>query len=366
MKHLNLTKNNPKKLNLNSYGYHGTKSPPEGLSVGRVTEVQRDMYTVITEYGEARSVLKGSFVRDAVIRADLPCTGDFVLLSYNHSGPSQIVQLLPRRSKFSRSDTFGHSFAHIKSNKEQVLAANFDYVFILTSLNRDFNTNRILRYLTQTRQSGGQGVVILTKADLAPDFDVWLEELNEAAPGVPVHAISSHTGYGLENLHDYLKPGKTVVFLGMSGVGKSSLLNVLAGEDLAAVRETRKEDASKGSHTTTHRELFMLPTGAMIIDTPGMRELGLFDAGEGISEGFSDVEELFSRCKFRDCKHEKEPGCAVKAALKNGELHRTRYEQYLVQQRENRYFENKTSFLRERTEFHKSIIKSLRGKKNTR
>ena len=348
-------------IDLKQYGYTETTSPPAGLTVGRVTEVQRNQYTLITEYGEVAAALKGSFVYDAVVRADLPCTGDFVLLQYNDKGPSLIVEVLPRRSKFSRSDFFGQAYAHIKANREQIVATNFDYVFMLTSLNRDFRINRIMRYLTQTRQSGGQPVIILTKADLTEDFSPQISEVNECAPDVPVHAISSHTGFGLEALQEYLKPQKTLVFLGMSGVGKSSLLNVLANEDLMAVRETRREDSSKGSHTTTHRQLFMLPSGAMIIDTPGMRELGLYDVEESISAGFADVENLFTQCRFNNCTHQKEPGCAVRAALSAGTLPASRWEQYLKQERENKYVENKTAYMRERTTWFKSMTKSNRA-----
>ena len=352
-------------IDLKQYGYTEVEVPPEGLTTGRVTEVQRNQYNVVTEYGEVAATLKGSFVHDAVVRADLPCTGDFVFLQYNENGPSLIVHVLPRRSKFSRADFLGHGFAHIKANREQVVATNFDYVFLLTSLNRDFRVSRILRYLTQTRQSGGQPIIILTKADLTEDFSPQINEVKEAAPDVPVHAISSHTGFGLEALYKYLKPQKTVVFLGMSGVGKSSLLNALANEDLMAVRETRREDSSKGSHTTTHRQLFMLPSGAMIIDTPGMRELGLYDADESISAGFADVEELFTRCRFSNCTHQNEPGCAVWEALTADTLPHSRWEQYLKQERENKYVEDKTAYMRERTIWFKSMTKSNRAGNKT-
>lgn len=323
-------------INLKQYGYTEAAPLSEGLIPGRVIEFRRNQYSVVTEHGEVDAVLKGAFVHDAVVRADLPCVGDFVALQYNESGASRIAGLLPRRTKFSRSDAFGHGFAHVKANMEQIVAVNFDYVFIVTSLNRDFRVNRILRYLTQTRASGGTPVVILTKADLCEDFSAQVEAVLEAAPDVGVHAVSSHTGFGLDALSKYLQPGKTLVFLGMSGVGKSSLLNALASEDIMAVKETRKEDSSKGKHTTTHRQLIMLPCGAMVIDTPGMRELGLYDAEESISEGFSDVEELFSRCKFRDCAHQREPGCAVQIAIRSGELSRARWEQYQAQKREDK------------------------------
>ncbi|MCL1844570.1 MAG: ribosome small subunit-dependent GTPase A [Defluviitaleaceae bacterium] len=349
-------------INLKDYGYIETEGTPDGLGggrvsraviPGRVTEFRRNRYTVMTERGEADAVLKGAFVHEAVVREDLPCVGDFVWLEFNESGVSRISGLLPRHSKFSRSDFSGHGYAHIKANREQIVATNFDYVFIVTSLNRDFRVNRILRYLTQARASGGTPVVILTKADLCEDFSAEVEEVRGAAPGVPVHAVSAHTGFGLDGLDEYLQPAKTVVFLGMSGVGKSSLLNALADREIMTVKETRGVDVSKGRHTTTHRQLIMLPCGAMVIDTPGMREIGLIDVDESIAEGFADVEELFSQCKFRDCGHESEPGCAVQKAIENGDLSRTRWEQYLTQRREDKYIDDKSAFLRERTAQYK-------------
>jgi len=330
-------------IDLSRYGYKEMKTPPDGLIPGRVVEFRRNQYTVITQFGEVSAVLKGAFVYDAVVRSDLPCVGDFILLQYNESGVSLITELLPRSSKFSRSDYSGHGYAHIKANREQVVATNFDYVFIVTSLNRDFRINRILRYLTQTRASGGTPVVILTKSDLCDDFSIQVSEVQEAAPGVAVYAVSSHTGFGLDKLSEYIAPGKTVVFLGMSGVGKSSLLNALANEDIMTVKETRNVDVSKGAHTTTHRQLVLLPCGAMVIDTPGMRELGLIDAEESISEGFSDIEELFAMCRFSDCRHQTEPGCAVQAAISDGTLSTKRLRQYQAQKREDGYLDKKTT-----------------------
>jgi ribosome biogenesis GTPase len=359
-------------INLKQYGYIETQPPPQGLTAGRVTEVQRSQYTVITEHGEVSATLKGSFVHDAVIRADLPCTGDFVHLQYNSNGSSLIVSVLPRRSKFSRTDFSGHGYAHIKANREQVVATNFDYVFILSSLNQDFNVNRILRYLTQAWQSGGQPIIILTKADLAEDINTPLTNVTQAAPGVPVHVISAHTGCGLDGLCEYLQPGKTIVFLGMSGVGKSSLLNALMNQEVMAVKDIREDD-SRGRHTTTHRQLFMLPPlanavhGAMVIDTPGMRELGLYAADEGISTSFSDIEELFTKCRFSNCHHQTEPDCAVLAALADGSLSKEHWERYIAQTKENKFVDDRIGYLTEKREWHKSIAKwSKTAKKRDR
>ena len=343
-------------IDLTKYGYIKNETIPDGLLPGRVIELQREKYTVITTHGEVIAVLKGSFYHQAEQRSDFPSVGDFVLLQYNEHGDSRIAKILPRSSKFSRADFSGHAAEYSKTILEQVVAANFDYVFILSSLNFDFKLNRIMRYLTQAWQSGGLPVVILTKADLAENYTEVVNEVMQAAPGVPVHAVSAHTGFGLHELDAYLQPGKTAVFLGMSGVGKSSLLNALMEQNVMAVSDIREDD-SRGRHTTTHRQLFMLPTGAMIIDTPGMRELGLFNAAEGISASFSDVEELFAKCRFNDCRHQTEPGCAVRAALEDGSLSHENWERYLALKRENKFVDDKSGYLEDKKAWQKDIAK---------
>ncbi len=340
---------------------------------GRIIEQHREQYTVVTEFGELTAVLKGSFFHETDSQTDYPCVGDFVEIRRNDSGISWIVELLPRKSKFSRADFSGHAAGYVKTIREQVVAANFDYVFLLTSLNQDFNVKRILRYLTQTRQSGSMPVVLLTKADLIGKttngaqvgYQLYeaIESIRNGAPDVPVHAISSQTGFGMDALDAYLLPGKTVVFLGMSGVGKSSLLNALMESKVMQVKAIRDDD-SRGRHTTTHRQLFLLPSGAMVIDTPGMRELGLFDAGDGIHASFSDVEALFGACRFRDCRHVSEPGCAILAALREGSLPQWRWDQYRAQIGENRFVGDRNGALRDKRVFQKSIALQSRKSKN--
>jgi len=348
-------------IDMKTYGYT-EEVIPDGLMLGRVIELRRERFTVVTEQGELKAVLKGTFYHSAEMSVDFPCVGDFVLLQYNESGDSLIVTVLPRRSKFSRADYSGHAAGYAKSIREQVVATNFDYVFIISSLNLDFNITRIMRYLTQAKQSGAQPVVILTKADLVDDQQLALAKVTEALPDVPAYVISSHSRFGLNELEPYLLPGKTAVFLGMSGVGKSSLLNALMEQDVMKVQAIREAD-SRGRHTTTHRQLFMLPSGTMVIDTPGMRELGLFDADEGIRASFKDVEELFLQCRFTDCRHQAEPGCAVIAALENGSLPLERWQQYAVQQNENRFVQDKSTYLIDKRARNKSSAMSKKQAK---
>jgi len=335
-------------LNLEKYGL-----PPdlrgEGDSVpARITAVHRERYELVSELGPTFGKLKPSIYFTGGSE-DFPTTGDFVLINYNPRGESQIVKTAPRKSFFSRRDPD-------KGRGEQTIAANFDYVFIMQSLNQDFNPKRLERYVTLAWQSGAIPVVILTKADLMEDCSEQLAAAESVAFGVDIHVVSALDGTGLDALTTYLQPGNTVVFLGSSGVGKSSLVNALAGQDIMAVADIREDDA-KGRHTTTHRQLVMLDNGAMIIDTPGLRELGMWDVSVGLGEAFADVECYFTECKFFDCQHDTEPGCAIKAALQSGELSSERWQSYLHLKREAKFTENKEAYLKMRQQRFKDICK---------
>ena len=246
--------------------------------------------------------------------------------------------------------------------KQQVIAANFDHVFIMSSLNKDFNISRIERYLALAWQSGASPIVVLTKADLVGDTKPAAELVEAAAFGVDVIPLSIISGVGMERLNAYLTPGSTAVFLGMSGVGKSSLLNTLMEREVMEVRAIREDDG-RGRHTTTRRQLFMLRSGAMVIDTPGMRSLGMWEADDGLSDTFSDVEKLLGACRFSDCRHEAEPGCAVLAALESGELPAGRWENYNSLKRETLYAMDRSAALREKFERNKSIARWSRQRK---
>jgi ribosome biogenesis GTPase len=335
-------------LNLVDYGFIPTMVSEDITGTpARITAVHRERYELVCEYGHAYGRLKTSVYYDGL--EDFPTTGDFVMVNYNPNGDSQIIKTLNRKSFFSRRNpTLGRG--------EQAVAANFDYVFIMQSLNLDFNLRRMERYITLAWQSGAVPVMILTKADLVEDYSEQMQAVQKVAAGAGVYAISTITGYGLDRLKEYLKPRKTIVFLGSSGVGKSSLVNALAGQEIMAVNDIREDD-SKGRHTTAHRQLIRLPCGAIIIDTPGMRELGMWDVSTGLDEAFSDVESYFGLCRFSDCHHLTEPGCAIRAAIAGGELPCERWESYLQLKREAKFSDDKAEYLNKRQQRLKDIAK---------
>jgi ribosome biogenesis GTPase len=342
-------------IDIENYGWQTSMLPEDADGLpARITAVHRERYELICESGQAFGRLKTG-VYYAKGRESFPTTGDFVMISFNQSGDSQIIKTLPRKSFFSRRDP-------APGRGEQAVAANFDYVFIMQSLNFDFNPKRMERYITLAWQSGAMPVLILTKADLVEDFTEQMRAAEKVASGIGIYAVSAMSGVGIDALTDYLKPRKTIVFLGSSGVGKSSLVNALAGSDIMAVNEIREDD-SKGRHTTTHRQLIMLDSGVMIIDTPGMRELGMWDVSQGLGEAFGDVEQYFGKCKFKDCRHQTEPDCAVKAAIENGELPPDRWNSYLNLKREAKFSDDKGAYLRQKQQWHKELAKWSKQKK---
>jgi ribosome biogenesis GTPase / thiamine phosphate phosphatase len=299
------------------------------LMAGRVTSQQKGVYSLLSLEGEFQAKLTGRYYYESQAAEDLPAVGDWVAFNPLDHRQAMIEKVLPRLSKFSRKKAGDEA-------EEQIIAANIDYLFIVTSLNDDLNLNRLERYLLLCWESGAAPVIILSKADLCTSLEGKIAEVETVAMGVPVIPVSSIENQGIRNLDSYLTVGKTVALVGSSGVGKSTLLNSLAGESLQAVREIRGKD-SKGKHTTTHREMFQLENGAFVIDTPGMRELQMWEGNEGISAQFKDVEEYAELCKFRDCKHEDEPGCAVRNAIEHGLLTEERFMSYLKLLKEIEY-----------------------------
>lgn len=300
---------------------------------GFIVAVHRDRYQVYGNQSAFYARLKTGVYYVEGATEEFPTVGDEVEVEYNPMGDSLIQKTLPRKSKFSRKDPDD-------GRGEQVIAANFDYVFIMMSLNFDFNLKRLERYITTAWQSGAQPVVILTKSDIADDINEKMEKIRAIALGAPVHPVSSLTGEGMEAISEYLTAEKTVVFLGSSGVGKSTLTNYLLGKDVMETGGIREED-SKGHHTTTHRQMFILDNGARIIDTPGMRELGMWVVDDGMESGFADIYALTQSCRFGNCTHGKEPGCGVREALESGLLTESRWLNYKKIQRESDFQKSK-------------------------
>ena len=324
-----------------SWASSGARARP-----GRVVTEERGMVRVTTGNGEIPATLAGRLRHAAELdpSVDLPAVGDWVALAGDEAtgGGSAVVQaVLPRSSAIIRRAPSDHA------RPTQVLAANVDVAFLVTSLNRDFNLRRLERYLAVAWESGARPVVVLSKADLAPDVEGIRLAAQATAPGTDVVAASAISGEGLAELRGHLGPGRTVVFLGSSGVGKSSLVNALAGETLMATAAIREDDA-RGRHTTTRRQLLRLGD-AVVIDTPGLRELALADT-DGLTSTFDDVDQVAAGCRFSDCRHEGEPGCAVRAALLEGRLSRDRFEAFRKLEREARRAELATDAVARRAE----------------
>ncbi|MBU9721293.1 MULTISPECIES: ribosome small subunit-dependent GTPase A [Bacillaceae] len=330
-------------------------SQEKELVAGRVTREHKGLYQVWTEEGAMLSEVSGKYRFDAVERRDYPAVGDWVLLApRTNEGKATIHKLLPRKSCFSRKE------AGTVTN-EQIVAANIDTVFLVMALNQDFNVRRLERYMTMSWESGANPVIILSKADLCEDLDEKILEVEGVAYGVPVHVVSVVKNEGLDQLVElYIGEGKSVALLGSSGVGKSTIINALLGEEVQEVKDIREDDA-KGRHTTTHRELFVLPEGGILVDTPGMRELQLWgsDEGYGFQHSFVDIEGFGRNCRFRDCMHNDEPGCAIQLAIETGDLDQSRFESYKKLQRELAYIEKKA-------EGKARIVEKQRGKQHAK
>lgn len=293
----------------------------DGAVPGRIALEHTHIYRVLTETAEWLARVSGRLRHQADDRTDFPAVGDWVAVEPPaQSGEARIRAILPRFSRFSRR-------AAGDRTEEQIVAANVNTVFLVGGLDQNFNPRRIERYLLVAWDSGAQPVIVLNKADLVDDPGSFVEEVRRLGPAVPVHAISTRQPETLEQLRQYLSAGQTVGLLGSSGVGKSSIVNQLIGHELMATRDVRIAD-SRGRHTTTSRQLVVLPSGGVLIDTPGMRELQLWETGDALGGAFADIEERAAQCRFRDCRHRTEPGCAVRAAAQAGEIAPERLESY--------------------------------------
>lgn len=337
------------------------KDKQDGQAVrGRVTTQSREFYRVLTENGEWLCTLPGSFHEKPVF--DYPAVGDWVIVSQLPGEDRGII-----RDVFERSASFVRKTAGFET-KAQVIAANMDYAFLVMSCNEDFNIRRLERYLIAAWDSGSDPVIILTKSDLIGDQERSdLERQAESvAYGIPIYFVSNETGENIAELQEWLKPNRTGVLIGSSGVGKSTVVNSLIGAEKMPTNGIRENDG-KGKHTTTHRELVLLPQGGILIDTPGMREFQLWNKmmqDQGLSESFKDVEELAAQCKFNDCQHTTEPGCSVRQALAEGFLSEERYGSYKKLQKELEHIARKENekLRRQEKEKWKNVSKSLKEK----
>lgn len=304
--------------------------------MGRVVAEYKHLYKVMTEDGEYLAEVTGKLRYQANNRAMFPAVGDWVVVQ-GLSGESRklIVEICPRKSKISRKVAGAVV-------EEQIIASNIDVLFLVNALNHDFNLRKIERALILAWESGAQPVIILSKGDLCDDIESKIREVESIALGVPVHVITAIEENGWIEVRPYIESGKTVALYGSSGVGKSTLINSILGQELQRVNEVREGD-DRGKHTTTHRELMLIPDGGLIIDTPGMRELQLWDADDGFSSTFEDIDRLVAQCHFGDCKHNNEPGCMVREALASGELEQKRYNNYLKMNKELDYINRKMS-----------------------
>ncbi len=322
----------------------------------RVVAQQRKFWRVAGDFGECWAEASGE-LRLAAAESDWPAVGDWVVMELHGADSTAVIQeVLPRRSKFVRKSPG-------KKIEEQVIAANVDTALLVSGLDGDFNPRRVERYLAQCWESGARPVIVLNKADACEEARGKAAEMERVAIGTSVCVVSARTGEGFAELEELLKPGHTLVLLGSSGVGKSTIANRLLEETVQEVRPVRESD-SKGRHTTTARELFILPGGALLMDTPGLREMQLWDAENGVAQAFADIDSLAAQCRFGDCRHEAEPGCAILAALSAGTLDPGRVENRRKLLREHEFFQRKIDpeARQEQKELWKQIHRAARQK----
>ncbi|MFK7847738.1 MAG: ribosome small subunit-dependent GTPase A [Rhodothermales bacterium] len=303
----------------------------EGTIAARVFRQDKQSYLVVNERGEYTATLLGRLLYAEDV--DLPTVGDWVAIEPFDGEQAVVHDLLPRFSEFARKEVG-------QKTRRQVVAANVNTVFLVSGLDKDFNLRRIERYLIQTVSSGAKPIIVLNKVDLCDDLQAHIAEVERIATGVDIISLSATEGSGIDQLHALMAPGETVAFIGSSGVGKSSLVNRLVGYEYLKTGAVREDD-SRGRHTTSHRELVVLPTGGLVMDTPGMRELQLWGDEDDLNEVFDDINLLSANCRFNDCQHESEPGCAILEAIERGDIDEDRYLSYQKLKREIAFMDRK-------------------------
>ena len=328
--------NSLKSLGWNSFFEENSKSFKEkGLSFARVITEHKERYIIATEIGDLQAEVTGKLLYSSESAAVLPKVGDWVaVVIYEDEMKAIIHDLLPRKSVFGRK-------ASGKKIQEQVIASNIDILFVVQSLDSNYNLRRLERYLTMAYEGNMEPVIILNKSDLCHDLNEKLQEVKNIFHNINSLAISAQTGFGINFIKELITEGKTCALVGSSGVGKSSIINSILGYNKQKVNDVRISDL-KGKHTTTTRDLIILPCGGMIIDTPGMREFQLWNTEDGLESAFTEIEKLSPGCRFNDCSHIHETGCAVLNALQSGELSRERYDSYLKLRKEAEWIKRKT------------------------
>lgn len=319
------------------------------MTTGRVTAQFQHMYTITTDYATFTCGVSGKFRHQTESERDYPVIGDFVEFIVREHGQGTIHRLLERRTVLSRA-------AAGNETREQLICANVDYILIMMAVGHDFNVRRLERYSLAAWETGATPLIVLTKTDQTDHTDSLVDEIKLTVPGVDVFPVSSISGDGIDALRSALPGGSTIVLVGSSGVGKSTLTNALARKTLAETQAVRESD-ERGKHTTTHRELFRVDD-LFIIDTPGMREFGLWDGADHLDDTFADIETLSEQCRFRDCSHQAEPGCAVRQAIETGALGIKRYQSFVKLERELRYAEKRQAEATRLAEKKKRKMKS--------
>jgi ribosome biogenesis GTPase len=317
-----------------SFDQHFRPFQEQGFNVGRIAIENRDNYLVLNGGNEFFGEVTGKLMFNAKSASDLPKVGDWVVVSLFESENKAIIhEVLPRMTKFSRK------IAGAKT-EEQILATNIDHIFIVQSCDNDFSLRRLERQLVMVHEGGAQPIVVLNKVDLCDNYEEYVSQVEVIVHDVEIVAVSAKSNFGMDRLKSCLEEGRTFAFIGSSGVGKTSLINKIIGKDIFKINEVREKDA-KGRHTTTRRELIVIPDGGLLIDTPGLREFQLWEADEGLEEVYSEIVDLSVNCHFSDCTHTQESGCAVIEAVTNGMLSNDRYESYLKLSRELAYLKIK-------------------------